>query len=222
MKGPRAAALIAGWLAVALSMAALATAAISRVGTTNGGAQVQVTVTRTATVPATAPSPSLVTPQAVPVTTSTPDESASETSTAPVQTVATSSRPAVAELAVVVAPSAPAMSVSAVVAPPAPSTPTTSPSSNVTSSKPVPLPATSTPTAKSDTVSWLTWRRSQGGVRAGCHGSVVLVADQWAAKGYVVTRHSNWIRTVVVFDGPSPLKVLVDCHDRKPNFSATS
>ena len=64
MKGSQVAGLVVGWLAVALSMAAIGTAAIDRVGVYNSRVQVQITVTRRVTVGIPSAPPATQTPQA--------------------------------------------------------------------------------------------------------------------------------------------------------------
>lgn len=216
-------------------MAALATAAISRVGTETSGAQAQVTITMTATVRATSG------PTAPPSLTQLPgaSEIKAESTTeitaameAAMQVKATqAARPSTVSRTTGTQPLAPpAASTSApVVFVPnieGPSTPTATP----TAKKPTPTKSTKTPTPSATTknttgadgtISALTWTHRQGGIHAGCLANRLAYAEPWAASGYQVAKSSSSIRTAIFFNGSSPVTVLVGCHGGHPTFSTS-
>ncbi|MGV8849785.1 MAG: hypothetical protein ACOH16_09570 [Propionibacteriaceae bacterium] len=230
MKGPHAAALAAGWLAVALSMAALATAAISRVGTQSSGAQAQVTITMTATVRATSARTATSSSAQIPSAAGTAAEptiditQAGLSSTVRRTTVAPPAVIATAPAAPTIRPIVTVPSISVLL----PSTPTPTPTA--TTQKPTATRPPKTPTSSAtskDTVeasgtaseSW--WKQRQGRICADCRSDELAHAEAWAASGYRVTKSSTWIRTAIFFDGASPVTVLVGCHDGHATFSTS-
>lgn len=226
MKGPHAAALAAGWLAVALSMAALATAAISRVGTQSSGAQAQVTITMTATVRATsaptAPSSAAQIPSAAAKTAGSTIDTTQTTQLGRSSTVSrtTFAPPAVIATARAASTSRPAVAVPDIgVLLPSTQTPTPA----ATTKKPTTSSATSKDTVEaSGTASESWWKQRHGRIYADCRGDRLAYAEAWAASGYRVTKSSTWIRTAFLFDGSSPVTVLVGCHDGHATFSRSA
>ena len=231
MKGPHAAALAAGWLAVALSMAALATAAISRVGTETSGAQAQVTITMTATVRATpgptAPSSLTQLPGAPEMTAqSTTEVTAGMEAATQVQATRVRRSSTVSRMTVTQPFAAPAASTSApVVLVPTidvPSTPTATPTATKSTKTPTPSATTKNTTEADGTITALTWAHRQGGIHAGCLGERLAYAEPWATTGYRVEKSYTWIRTAIFFNGSAPLTVLVGCQGGHPTFSTFS
>ncbi len=217
-------------------MAALATAAIGRVGTETSGAHAQVTITMTATVRATstptAPSSVIQLPGAFAMTAeSTTEVTAATEAAMPVQTTQAERSSTVSRRTVTQPFAAPAASTSAPVVfvpntgVPPPSTQTVTPTA--TTKKPTatktPTPsATAKNTTKADgSISAQTWTYRQGGIHAGCLGDRLAYAEPWAATGYRVAKSSNWIRRTIFFDGSSPVTVLVGCHGGHPTFSTS-
>lgn len=218
-------------------MAALATAAISRVGTETSRAQAQITVTMTATV---RPSASLA--QAPSATATKADSSIQVTADAtPANRVAVplAARTSTASRTTVAPPFAIAP---ATTAPPAVVTvpnigvllpPAQTPTPSATTTKPTPPKWTRPPTPTAPTtsrntyeasaaLSELDWTHRQGGIKAGCRGDKLVYASPWAATRYEVTTSSTWIRTAICFRGATPVTVLVTCHDGRPTFSTSS
>ena len=226
MKGPHAAALAAGWLAVALSMAALATAAISRVGTQSSGAQAQVTITMTATVRTTsapaAPSSPAQIPRAAATTAASTIDPPPTTQVGRSSTVSRTIVPPVA-----IAPAPAASTSRPVVAVPdigmlLPSTKTPTPTATTKKPTKTPTPSATTKNtveASGSLDSW--WKHHQGRIHAGCRGDKLVYAEAWAASGYRVTKSTTWIRTAIRFDGSSPVTVLVGCHHGHASFSTS-
>lgn len=206
-------------------MAALATAAISRVGTQTSGAQAQVTITMTATVRTTSAPTAPSSPAQIPSAAATTAESTIDVTQAGLSSILR--RSTVAPLAATAPASRPSVAVPSISVL-LPSTPTPTPTATTkkpTATKP---PKTPTPSATSkDTVeasgsiSESSWNHRQGRIDAGCRGDKLAYAEPWAANGYQVTKSSTWIRTAIFFDGPSPVTVLVGCHDGHATFSTS-
>lgn len=214
-------------------MAALATAAISRVGTQSSGAQAQVTITMTAPVRATSAPTAPASPTQIPsapATTAGPTIEITPTTEAAsrVQTQAARSS-SVSRTTAALLPAASTSGPRVVVPnilPPSAQTPTPT----ATTNKPAPTPTkstkTPTPSATSKNTidadgsiseSW--WNHPQGRIHAACGGDRLTYAEPWAASGYQVTKSSTWIRTVILFDGSSPVSVAIGCHDGHATFS---
>lgn len=215
-------------------MAALATAAISRVGTETSGAQAQVTITMTATVRATsAPSSAAEAPSATAPTAESAiqlpasTETASRVETTQAGRSATVSRTvappvAIAPTTSTTTPAAwvpnlgslPQLSMT-----PVPAATTTKPTATKSTKTPTPTASSSSTVAPNGTVREWTWTRRQGTIHAACRGDRLVYAETWAANGYRVVKSSTWFRTAVVFKGPSPVTVLVGCHDWRATFT---
>jgi hypothetical protein len=243
VKHSQVAGLAAGWLAVALSMAAIGTAAVNRVGMGTATAQVQVTVARSVTVgiygavlaPAQAPSSEAASPSAV------MGESGTRTVSLTLARSAarTTSASADVQVPITVPRSTPASS-SAAVPPvvavpgseallPEDGTPTTTPTTTLTKAKPtkVTTPKKSTvinaATATADpsvvAVTFAAWSHPQGAIRAGCKGTQLAIVEPKPSDGYTASQRLVLIRSSITFDGPEKLSVLVSCEDGLPRFS---
>jgi hypothetical protein len=195
VKHSQVAGLAVGWLAVALSMAAIGTAAVDRVGMRNAAAQVQVTVAKSATVGisavASAPSAS---PSSEP---SAPSVSASEPgmrtaalaqyvkpAAAPTTSASASARVQVLVTAPQPTPASTSATVTSVVEVPqsevlvpedisTTTTPTTATPTKVTATKkPASSKATTTDqitaSGSPEAVSFSAWHHPQGAIWAGC------------------------------------------------------
>jgi hypothetical protein len=209
-------------------MAALATAAISRVGTQNSGAQAQVTITMTATVRATSAPTAPSTPAQIPSADATTAEAGVGTTlagrsssvghialaipaaiaTAP---VSTGSSPSAVPKVIELMPS---------VQTPTPTATTKTPTTKSTKTLTPSVPSGGTVDAIGSTSeSW--WNQRQGRILAACRGDELAYAEPWAATGYQVTTSSTWIRTAFFFDGPSPVTVVVGCHNGHVTFTTS-
>ncbi len=216
-------------------MAALATAAISRVGTETSGAQVQVTVTMTVpakAAPTNAPSSALqipgaaTTPSDVAVTPSSSDAS-SATRVQAALSVRTVTVRTTQPAALATAPTAVSTAPVATVPVSQPAN-TTTPTKTPTATKPTTATKTPTPSASTSTRPPITssnaqhtWWHHQGGIHAACHGDNLAYAEPWAEKGYKVVKQAGWFRTAIIFKGSTPVTVLVGCHGGHPSFTTS-
>ena len=244
MKHSQVAGLAAGWLAVALSMAAIGTAAVNRVGMGTAKAQVQVTVARSVTVgisgavlaPAQAPSSEAATPSAVKGESGTHTVSLTQYALSAARTTSASAN---VQVPITVPRSTPASS-SAAVPPivavpgseallPQDGTPTTTLTTTPTKAKPtkVTTPKKSTvinaATATADpsvvAVTFAAWSGPQGAIRAGCKGTQLAIVEPKPSDGYTVSQRLALVRSSITFDGPEKLSVVVSCEDGLPRFS---
>lgn len=236
MKGPQVAGLTLGWLAVALSMAALGTASLAHVGVGTGESQPQVTVTRTISVEKSAPStvaaPDIAAALSAPahdngqpasvVEYVTPFTPSRTTSATPAGTTS-SADPQVAPTGSP-APVAPVLDAPGIGAlPPGGTAAATSPSASEPTDDGATAPSgTKTTTAPSPTVVAVTlgtWHHKQGTIWAGCRGSSLVSVDATANDGYQATTRTSLALTAVTFVGPTTVSVRVGCTDGTPSFS---
>lgn len=212
MKRAEAAAIAAGWLTVALSMAAIGSAAVSHVGAGTASVQVQLTV------PAAAPATTQRAVQIAPEPPAAPTIDASEAA-ALTTSVAVPS-------ATVTAPTAAATAKGIAAVPPTAPIPTGLVSSAVptgdnavlTIADPVAKPS-ATSTATSSTFDSSRWEGPQGTVWARCDGRQILYVGARPADHYEVTKDYSWSHVSVIFDGPDPVTVTVKCYSSVPHFT---
>lgn len=244
MKHSQVAGLAVGWLAVALSMAAIGTAAVNRVGMGSAGAQVQVTVTKSVTVgiSAVASAPSASPSSEPPAPSGVKGESGTRTvsltqyaRSAPTRTTAPTPASANVQVSITVPQPTPASS-GATVPPvvavpqsevllPEDGTPTTTPTkaklTKVTTPNKPTGSKTTTATENPSVVAltFAAWRHPQGAIWAGCTGTKLAFFEPKASDGYTATQRLAWIRSSITFDGPEKLSVFVSCADGLPSFS---
>jgi hypothetical protein len=209
-------------------MAALATAAISRVGTETSRAQAQVTVTMTVpakAAPTNAPSSALQIPGAAtpsdPVTPSSSDATQLQAALS-VRTVTVKTQPAAIVTAPAAVSTAPAATMTVSQPATTAKTPTATKSTATRTPKPSASTSTRTPITGSNSAFWAkTWSHHQGGIHAACRGDSLAYAEPWAEKGYKVVKQTSWFRTAISFKGSTPVTVLVGCHAGRPNFTTS-
>ena len=238
MKGSQVAGLTAGWLAVALSMAAIGTASVGRVGVDTAGPRAQVTVTKTVLVGDSASTSVAATDIAVVTSASTQPVAATVTAAQYVKPI-TPARTAAAAAKTSSAlqtpprsasPGPPTLGVPIVSAPVVGSTivGVERPGDEDTASTWLPVPtkggtklASGTASTSPATVgvSTSTWRGAQGAIWAGCKASALTSLDPKPSKGYSVSARSTWLGTTITFVGPTTLSVLVRCSDGKSSFT---
>jgi hypothetical protein len=240
VKHSQVAGLAAGWLAVALSMAAIGTAAVNRVGMGTAKAQVQVTVARSVTVgisgavlaPAQAPSSEAATPSAVKGESGTHTVSLTQYALSAARTTSASANIPVPITVPLSTPASSSAAVPPVVAVPGSEallpqdgTPTTTPTkakpTKVTTPKKSTVINAATATADPSVVAvtFAAWSGPQGAIRAGCKGTQLAIVEPKPSDGYTASQRLALIRSSITFDGPEKLSVLVSCEDGLPRFS---
>jgi hypothetical protein len=228
-----------GWLAIALSMAAIGAAAVARVGVDVTESQVQITVSRpTRDVQATStPAPaantfgtSLAAPPNVPTVSFAQYAKAvtpARTTAAPVAAKRVVATPAAPSSTVTVAPVVEVPD-SAVVdpeggsttTPPVPSTtPTTKPGKDSTKHHQSGNTATVSGSGAVVAMSISAWREAEGAIRAGCQGTELTFVEAKPSDGYDAIQRTSWLRTAVAFTGPTKVSVGVSCSGGEPSFS---
>ena len=230
--------LVVGWLAVALSMAAIGTASIARVGVNISDFQTQTAVSISTseresasmrapgTVASVAiPAPTLPGPQTVSfaqyagsVTSArTTRTSARPTSPSATPQAASSSSVTVAPVGVLPAVVELGSAVPAATATPTIDTPvTTRPDKGSTKH-----PFRTTTTSYDSAVAVLavsTWRSDEGAIRAACQGTSLAFVEPKAGTGYGATERTSWFRTSITFDGATKVSVRVGCSNGTPTF----
>jgi hypothetical protein len=239
VKRSQVAGLAVGWLAVALSMAAIGAAAVARVGVDSTGSQVQITVSRSTSQGKSVATlaPSSQSSVAISVPTQADLDTASLAQYAkPVTPARTSSTPASAKTSSAAPQPTPTSSATlpplaavpeiGVLAPDdaattrATSTPSaTKPGKGTTKHPSGGKTATGSGSATVVAVSFSAWRHAEGAIRAGCNGPSLAFVESKAGDGYEASQRASWFRTAITFDGPTTVSVGVSCSDGKPSFS---
>lgn len=245
VKHSQVAGLAAGWLTVALSMAAIGTAAVGRVGMGTAEALVQVTVTKSVPVgiygaglasagapSSEPPAPGVVTSESGTRTVSITEyarSAATRTSSAStdVQVSTTVPQPTPASGGVAVPPVVEVPQSEELL--PEDGTPTTTPTATPTRAKPTKVTTPKKPTGSKtatatvnpsvEAVTFAAWSQPQGTVRAGCKGTQLTLVEPKASDGYTASPRLAWIRSLITFDGAEKLSVFVTCEDGLPSFS---
>jgi hypothetical protein len=240
VRASQVAGIAVGWLAVALSMAAIGSAAVARVGGDVAAPQAQITVMRSIDTGNSdaSPAPGIDTSMAVaaltqpgfrtvsvatsanPVTQVRTNVAAARTKTSsatpqqPLASTATTA-PVVAVPDVVVVGSEPTPT-----ATPVASTPSkTKPGKNHSTKNPPGSQATSAsggPVVAAASVA--TWHRAEGAIRAVCQGTALASVQLKPSGGYESTERTSQVRSAITFDGPSTVSVRVTCADGTPSF----
>lgn len=235
MKSSQVAGLTAGWLTVALSMAAIGSASVSRVGVDNAESQPQVTVTRTIAVEKVdkaVPTPIAATDIAAAITAPTQVSAASLGQYAKPVTTTRTSVPTSAQTPPASPPITSATTPSDVPGSGSGSgTPGDTPASPppiVTVPKPTPSPTKdpseghgSAPGSPGASPSFGVWRHAQGVIWAGCAGQVLTFLDARPSYGYTVTQRTSPVRAAVTFSGPTTASVRINCTFGQPSFDTT-
>ena len=239
VKGPQVAALTVGWLAVALSMAAIGSASVAHVGVGTAESQPRVTVARTVSLGTSATTP-VAAPDIV-AALSAPTQPAVVTvavaqDAKPVTHVRTTSAPTAAQTSSALPQVAPTTSPVTVSVGTVPTVGVTTPSGTTTLTPSTPASTKpgkgstvkhssggkATTTSASATVqaaSFSAWRQTAGAIWAGCQGPTLTYVDPKPSDGYGATQRASWIHTSITFEGPTRVSVRVGCSDGKPSFS---
>jgi hypothetical protein len=239
VKRSQVAGLAAGWLAIALSMAAIGAAAVSRVGVDVTESQVQITVARptrdvqAAWTPAPAADTFNISPAARPNVPTvsfaqyTKAVTPARTTVAPVAAKSVVATPAAPSSTVTAAPVV-AVPNSAVVdtedgsttTPPVPSTtPTTKPGKDSTKHHSSGNTASGSGSTAVVATSLSVWKEAEGAIRAGCMGTELTFVEAKPSQGYEASQRTSWVRTAVTFKGPTKVSVGVSCSGGEPSFS---
>jgi hypothetical protein len=244
VRGSQVAGIAVGWLAVALSMAAIGSASVARVGGDVAEPQTQITVWRSITTGNSGASlaPAVDTSRAmaaltqpgfstVSVVQSAKPLTSARTPAAPVSSQASSATPQPTPTRSVTA--VPVVTAAPLVAVPndlaVGSEPTTTPvASTPTKSKPgkdhstkyaSDSQTTGTPgSAVVAAASVATWQQAVGAISAVCQGTGLASVQLSPSEGYEATEHTSPVRDEITFDGPSTLSVRVTCSEGTPSF----
>lgn len=234
-----------GWLAVALSMAAIGSASVTRIGGFASEPQTQITVMRSidtgnsdaSPAPGTDTSMSVATltqpgPRTVSIAAAPKPVTTVRTTAALISPKTSSATPQPASATTVTA--APVVTVPVVVvgsepttvSTPAAATPTptkTRPGKNNSTKHPYAnQSASANQTASTSPVvaaaSVATWQGAVGAIKAACQGTALASVQLKASDGYGATQRTSQVRSAITFDGPCTVSVRVTCSDGTPSF----